>query len=196
MALSIEPLTGGAIEAILPELARLRIAVFRDWPYLYDGNYDYERDYFAGFSKAPGSVVIAAHDGDQLVGAATATVMGGHADGFEKPFVEAGYDTSTIFYFGESILLPRYRGQGAGHRFFDERERHARTFPGIRQASFCAVVRSPDHPKKPADYVPLEAFWTRRGYQPVPGLVGTFEWRDIGDDKATAKPMQYWITDL
>ena len=38
-------LTGNAVGEVLDDLARLRIAVFRDWPYLYDGDVAYERDY-------------------------------------------------------------------------------------------------------------------------------------------------------
>ena len=37
-------LTGDAVAGALDDLARLRIAVFRDWPYLYDGDVAYERD--------------------------------------------------------------------------------------------------------------------------------------------------------
>ena len=33
----IETLTGAALTEALDDVARLRIAVFRDWPYLYDG---------------------------------------------------------------------------------------------------------------------------------------------------------------
>jgi hypothetical protein len=33
----------GELEAALDDLARLRIAVFADWPYLYEGDAAYER---------------------------------------------------------------------------------------------------------------------------------------------------------
>ena len=49
MSLSVEAVTGPALKDVLPDLARLRIAVFRDWPYLYDGSEDYEREYLAKF---------------------------------------------------------------------------------------------------------------------------------------------------
>ena len=52
-------LTGDAVAGVLDDLARLRIAVFRDWPYLYDGDVDYERDYLTAY-QSPGAVVDAA----------------------------------------------------------------------------------------------------------------------------------------
>ncbi|MFP5511018.1 MAG: GNAT family N-acetyltransferase, partial [Alphaproteobacteria bacterium] len=39
----VAALTGAGLEAALDDVARLRIAVFRDWPYLYDGDLAYER---------------------------------------------------------------------------------------------------------------------------------------------------------
>jgi GNAT superfamily N-acetyltransferase len=122
--------------------------------------------------------------------------MVGHADAFAEPFRARGYDVDHIFYFGESVLLREYRGQGIGHAFFDQREAHARGLGGYTHATFCAVVRPSDHPMKPANYVPLDAFWQRRGYTRMDGLVGSFSWRDIGDAGETAKPMQFWMKAL
>lgn len=196
MSVRIESLTGEAIKGVLAELARLRIEVFREWPYIYDGSYDYERAYFAKFAAAEGSLVAAAMDGERLVGAATAAPMGGHADGFDEPFKARGWDIGSLFYLGESVLLRSYRGRGIGHAFFDAREAHARTFPGVKTATFCSVVRPERHPMKPDGYRPLDDFWKKRGYQPVEGLVGAFAWQDIGEDGETTKPMQYWVKDL
>ena len=50
-------LTGNAVGEVLDDLARLRIAVFRDWPYLYDGDVAYERDYLTAY-QSPGAVVV------------------------------------------------------------------------------------------------------------------------------------------
>jgi len=104
-------------------------------------------------------------------------------------------DTAEIFYFGESVLLPQYRGHGIGVKFFEEREAAARAF-GYPLCCFCGVQRPDDHPMKPADYVPLDAFWGNRGYVQRPDLVASFSWRDIGDAAETAKPMVYWMKDL
>ena len=117
----VEPLTGQALTAALPDLARLRITVFRDWPYLYDGTLDYEQGYISRFAAARDAVIVAAIvatvDGDRIVGAATALPMAGQADAFAEPFRQRGYDIDRIFYCGESVLLPEYRGRGLGHAF-------------------------------------------------------------------------------
>ncbi len=54
MAIRIEALAGAALQRALPALARLRIAVFRAYPYLYDGDLAYEEDYVRKFAASPG----------------------------------------------------------------------------------------------------------------------------------------------
>jgi GNAT superfamily N-acetyltransferase len=195
VSIAIRPLTGAALQAALPDLARLRIAVFAAWPYLYAGSEDYEREYLAEFTAAADAVLVAAYDGERIVGAATASPLIAQDDYIRAPFVAAGIDPAGLFYFGESVLLPDFRGQGVGHAFFDHREAAARTW-GASHASFCAVVRPLDHPARPADYIPLDAFWSKRGYAPVAGLVGSFAWQDHGETEETSKPMQYWMREL
>lgn len=196
MTLAIAPLTGAALKTALPDIARLRIEVFRDWPYLYDGTYEYERDYFTNFAASDGAVIVVARDGDRIVGAATGAPMGDHADEFATPFNAAKRDTKPLFYLGESVLLKSYRGRGVGHAFFDQREAHAVALGGFTHTTFCSVVRPDGHPMRPDGYRPLDGFWRKRGYRPVPDLVGSFEWLDIGEAALTAKPMCYWMKAL
>ena len=51
MTLDVRSLTGDDIKSVLPDLARLRMIVFRDWPYLYDGTLEYEEEYLAKFAN-------------------------------------------------------------------------------------------------------------------------------------------------
>ena len=122
MSAAVRPLTGAALQAALPDLARLRITVFAAWPYLYAGSEEYERHYLAEFTAAPDAVLVAAYDGERIVGAATASPLIAQDSYIREPFMAAGIDPAGIFYFGESVLLPDYRGQGIGHAFFDHRE--------------------------------------------------------------------------
>jgi GNAT superfamily N-acetyltransferase len=196
MALEVESLFGEEIGSVLPDLARLRIIVFRDWPYLYDGTLEYEETYLAKLAAAKDAVCVIARDGDQIVGASTAAPMIEHADEFAAPFEKAGYDLSTIFYCGESVLLKSHRGHGLGNAFFDHREAQAHHLGGFTHSTFCRVVRPDDHPLKPADYRPLDGFWRKRGYAPVNGLIATYDWKDIDQAEETAHPMQFWMRPL
>ncbi|MEX2643747.1 MAG: GNAT family N-acetyltransferase [Acetobacterales bacterium] len=189
------PLTPDELDAALPALAGLRIGVFRDWPYLYDGDMAYEQDYLRTYAESPDAIVVGAWDGPRLVGAATGAPMEDHAEAFADPFVERGYAIGDIFYCGESVLLPEYRGHGIGHAFFDHREAHARRL-GRRWSCFCAVVRPDDHPLRPAGYRPLDAFWEKRGYRRMPGAFARFPWKDVDSDRETEKALQFWIREL
>ncbi len=191
----VRVLTGAALEAALDAVADLRIAVFRDWPYLYDGDRAYERRYLQSYRDSARAILVGAFDGDRLVGAATGTPLADHADDFAAAFDGSGYALDQVFYCAESVLLPAYRGQGIGHRFFDAREDHARRL-GFRYCAFCAVERPADHPLKPGDYRPLDAFWRGRGYDKLPGAVARFTWKDVGEAEPTAKPLQVWIRAL
>lgn len=195
MSLRYQALTGAAIGAVIDGLADLRIRVFRDWPYLYDGDLDYERGYLAVYRDNPRAIVAAAYDGDRLVGAATGLPMVDADAEFRAAFEGTDYAPEQVFYCAESVLLPDYRGQGAGHRFFDLREGQARGL-GLRYAAFCSVKRPDDHPARPDGYRPLDGFWRKRGYAPLPGVVAQFTWRDIGDSAETAKPLQVWMRAL
>ena len=188
---TLKRLQGRAVDEVVEPLAALRIAVFRDWPYLYDGDADYERRYLARFAASPRALVVGAFDGARLVGAATALPLADEHEEFKAPFAARGDEVGAVFYLAESVLLPAYRGRGIGHGFFDHREAAARE-GGFTRAVFCAVVRAADDRRRPADARALEPFWRGRGYVPLEGVVCRFAWRDLGDSEETAKPLQFW----
>jgi GNAT superfamily N-acetyltransferase len=191
----VEVLTGRDLEAVLDDVARLRIAVFRDFPYLYDGDFDYERRYLQTYRDSDRAVLVGAFDGTRLVGAATGTPMEDHSDDLAGAFAGTGRALDEIFYCAESVLLPDFRGRGVGHRFFDLREAHARAL-GRRYCAFCSVVRPVTHPLRPADYAPLDPFWRKRGYAPLDGVKAQFRWKDVDVAAETAKLLQFWMRAL
>jgi GNAT superfamily N-acetyltransferase len=191
MSLRIEPLTGAKLEAHLQDLARLRIEVFREFPYLYDGDLEYERRYLETFARAPDAMIVAAVDDTGVVGASTCAPLGAQPPDITAPFRERGDDLASYCYFGESVLRRTYRGLGLGARFFDAREAHARSL-GASFAVFCAVVRADNHPKRPAQYRPLDAFWSKRGYARAEGMTCQIHWKLLGGTQETAHPMQFW----
>ena len=195
-SITIRSLTGPEIARAVEALAELRLRVFREWPYLYDGSLEYERAYLQPYLDCPHSVLVLVQDGDRAVGASSALPLRFETEEFQRPFLERGFDVDRVFYLAESVLLPEYRQRGFGVEFFKRREAHAAHLGGFAWAAFCAVERPTDHPLRPAGFVPLDAFWQKRGYAKHPGLQTRYAWTDLGDASDTEKPMTFWLKRL
>jgi len=196
MPVEIHCYSGQEAAPVVPDLARLRIEVFREFPYLYEGTLEHEQSYLRTYLACPASVLVVARDGHDVVGISTGLPLEFASPEFQRPFDLAGIPRAEVFYFGESVLRRAYRGQGLGVRFFAERESFAQRQPGFRWLTFCAVVRPFDHPRRPPDYRPLDDFWRKRGFQPRPEWQTTLSWPEIGDDQETTKPMAFWVKEL
>ncbi|CRI65037.1 conserved hypothetical protein [Thiocapsa sp. KS1] len=194
--LHVECRTGADLIADLPALARLRIQVFREYPYLYKGDAEYEERYLRTYADATDGVIVVVRDGDRVVGASSALPLAAETPNVIEPFKSHGYAPDRIFYYGESVLLPEYRGLGLGRRFFEEREAHARALGRFDLACFCAVERPHDHPQRPRHYRPLDGLWAKQGFVKQPQLRTTFSWRDLDEAEETPKPMVFWLKHL
>jgi GNAT superfamily N-acetyltransferase len=194
--MEILALSGKDILPYLDDLAKLRIEVFREFPYLYDGSIEYELQYLRMLSEASRGVLVAALDKKNLVGASTGMPLVDAEAAFQEPFKSSGHDPNHFFYCAESVLQQPYRGRGIGRRFFEEREAHVRRWPEFRQICFCAVDRPKDHPARPEGYKPLDQFWNRVGFVRRPDLRTEFPWRDVGEETETEKPMTFWVKQL
>eukprot|EP01037_Dinobryon_pediforme_P005967 gene5967-6039_t len=191
----IETHTHPHVATHMRSLSALRMQVFRAWPYLYDGSMPSEADTLTGFAASKTAALIIATDNGTPVGASTAVHMTEEDDHITLPFREAGIDLARICYFGESVLLDAYRGQGIGGRFFELREAHARSIPGVDTTAFCAVQRPDNHPLKPANAVPLDAFWTKRGYTRT-DLTCQMKWKQVDTDDKVPNTLRFWTKSL
>jgi GNAT superfamily N-acetyltransferase len=192
---SLRVLSGAAIAPHLDAVARLRMNVFREWPYLYDGDMAYERGYLAIYGRSPDSVFVLAMAGGAVVGASTGIPLAHETAEFQAPFQRRGIDAGRVFYCGESVLLPAWRGRGIGHAFFDRRESHARALGCFDWTAFCAVDRDADDPRRPAQHRGNEAFWLGRGYQRQPGMTMQLDWDEVGVG-ATSHALTVWLRPL
>jgi GNAT superfamily N-acetyltransferase len=191
----IQAVPGTGAMPWLDQVADLRIAVFREWPYLYDGDPGYEREYLAAYLASPRSVFVLALDGGRVVGASTGLPLVDGSGPFREPFDAGGPDPGQVFYFGESVLLPAWRGRGLGHAFFDAREAHARALGGFGWTAFAAVDRADDDPRRPPGHRSHAAFWRKRGYRPQPGLTMQLDWPELGVG-TRAHALTFWLRPL
>ncbi len=191
----LERFSGDAAGPWVPDLARLRIEVFREFPYLYDGSLEYEERYLRAFARSARSVIAVAFDRGRPVGASTGMPLEDETGEIQRPFREAGCDLGRVFYCAESVLLPAYRGRGLYRGFFAAREEHARGL-GFTLSAFCAVERPGDHPRCPPGYAPLDGIWSRLGYARRPELGATLSWKDLDEAQESPKPMVFWTKAL
>ena len=194
--MQIRTFTGAAVAPHLADLAALRIAVFRDWPYLYDGHAEYEAGYLSTYARSPESLFVLAFDGARVVGASTGVPLAHEGEAFRAPFAARGIEADSVFYFGESVLLTEYRGQGLGHRFFDEREGYARSLRRFAWTAFAAVDREADDARRPAAHRGNEAFWAKRGYLRQPGMTMRLGWKEVGDSVEAEHALTFWLRPL
>lgn len=192
----IESVVGNELKPYLEKIGRLRIEVFREFPYLYDGSTEYEQEYLKTYLESPDSFAVLVFDNRELVGCSTGIPLRDEDEAFQKPFLMAGIDPEKIFYCGESILRKKYRGHGIYKYFFSEREQHAKSLDGFNWITFCAVVRAVDHPLKPENYQSLEPIWSKYGYQKRPDLTTSFPWKDLHEASESEKEMVFWIKPL
>jgi len=173
-------------------LGGLRIKVFREFPYLYDGDEAYEREYLSVYLNSPRFLAVLALDADgRPVGATTCLPLEDEQEAFRAPFTSAGLNPADFLYLAESVVLPEYRGRGLGREFFARREAHARRL-GLGRTTFCSVDRRADHPARPAAWKPLDPFWSSLGYVRRPELRAVFPWKELGERQESPKTLTFW----
>jgi len=192
--LRLETLTGAGLRAVLPALSRLRLAVFAEWPYLHAGNAAEDASDFEAFAADPDAAAVVAFEDDTPVGMATCQPLVNDPGPMAAAFRARGLDPARFCYFAESVLLPPWRGCGAGLGFFAGREAHARAL-GLSAAAFGAVVRNPNDPRRPPGHVPLDGFWRNRGYAHRPDISCVMSWQELDDDRETPHVLSFWLKD-
>ncbi|GAB3370367.1 GNAT family acetyltransferase [Spongiibacter taiwanensis] len=192
--ISLTAVHGDGLLPYLDDLAALRIAVFREWPYLYEGNLGYEANYLGRYAACSDSLTLLCHHGPKLIGASTALPMVNAEEDMQAPLLRAAIPLDRVLYYGESLILPSYRGFGLGRQFFQYREQHAQQL-AVDIACFCAVERPDAHPGRPPHYRGNDAFWLRQGYLPT-SMICQFDWPDIGENATSTKPLRFWIKPL
>ncbi len=192
MDIEVKSFNGGEAKKYVKDLAELRIEIFREYPYLYNGNIKSEKEYLSTFIDAKDSVLVLAFDGDKVIGASTGLPMEQETENVQKPWKENGFDLSKIFYFGESVLKNEYRGKGIGVKFFEHREKWAALLNRFDMFAFCGVIRPDDHPLRPKGWQPLDLFWQKRGYRKTDDYICEMLWQEIGQSEETPKKLLFW----
>ncbi|MRR35705.1 GNAT family N-acetyltransferase [bacterium] len=191
----LELCTGPAVIPYLSEIARLRITIFREFPYLYKGSQEIETKYLQAYAEAPDACVFVVRDGEAIIGAVTGVPLSGEPASFTAPFAGSPFSLDTIYYVGEVLFFPAYRGQGLGSRLLQEFEDHVRALGRYQRLACATVVRPETHPLRPSDYRPIDGLLLRAEFIKYPELRVALPWPDL-DGNITENTMVFWMNEL
>jgi GNAT superfamily N-acetyltransferase len=188
-------LTGTAIVGAVDDLATLRLEIFPEYPYLYQGRREDELAYLGSYAEAPDACVILACYGLTVIGAATGMPLV-HEDAWMRDaFAGTTFPLNEVYYVGELLFRPDYRNCGLGRKLLDRLENHIRSLDGYRYLTCATVERPDDHPLRSRDYIPITRFLARTGFDRLLGVTTSFMWRET-DGVTRDHPMQFWSKEL
>jgi GNAT superfamily N-acetyltransferase len=187
---NMQILRGSEIQHYIDQLGRFRIQIFREYPYLCDGSIEYERTYLDRYSRSPNSLLLILQDVLGIVGACTGIPLVDEDPEFQNAFV--GENKEEIYYIGEVMLRADSRGKKLGSRLMstaldliDSNQ--------FKKISLCTVDRGLSHPREPLGYSPPDYLWKKYGLEKSGNLMAGQDWKDIGQDVETRKPLSIWF---
>ena len=188
-------LTGTAIADGLDDVATLRLDIFPEYPYLYQGRREDELKYLDTYAEAPDACVILAYDGHAVIGAVAGMPLIHEDAQMHDAFAGTAFPLNEAYYIGELLFRLGYRKCGLGQKLLAQQESHIRSLGRYHTLTCATVERPDDHPLRPRDYIPITRFLARTGFVRLPGVTTHFMWRET-DGVKRDHPMQFWSKEL
>jgi len=195
MDITEQLLTGTDIAGALDDLATLRLDIFPEYPYLYQGLRENEFKYLGTYAEAPDACVILAHEEDAVIGAVTGMPLIHEDAQMLDAFAGTAFQLNETYYVGELLFRPAYRNCGLGQKLLAQLESHIRSVGRYFKLTCATVERPDDHPLRPRDYIPITTFLARTGYVRLPGVTTHFTWCETDGIKRD-HTMQFWSKEL
>ena len=183
-------LRGSEIKDCIDRLGGFRIQIFREYPYLYDGSIEYERTYLSRYSMAPESLCLILEDALGIVGACTGIPLAREDSEFQNAFV--GENKEEVYYIGEVMLRADSRGKKLGSSLMST-ALDLIDSNKFKKISLCTVDRGLNHPREPLSYSPPDYLWKKYGFEKSGNLMAYLDWKDVGQDVETRKPLNIWF---
>lgn len=173
----------------LDDIARLRITIFREFPYLYEGSLAYEKEYLAKFSRSKESVTILAKDQEEVIGVFTGLPLHLEDETITRSIPQEKLLDS--FYFSELLLLKAYRKQGIGKNLLQQMETIIKQKSVYQRIVFASILREENHPLKPLEYYSMDNAWKKYGYSKTTDTCQIL-WKEINQSEETPKTLAIW----
>ena len=140
---------GQVSEVVLEEVANLRINVFSEYPYLYQGTMESEKLYLKHYLSQSNIILVLIKLDNQTIGAVLGSPLEGMGEKYVTPFLNKGLCVNTIYYLGDIILKKEYRGKGLGGQLYAQFEAVLNDLGGYKNLTICEIATSEDDPLRP-----------------------------------------------
>ena len=193
--MEFEIATGHEFQQYTNEIAALRMLVFKEYPYLYDGDMQTELDHLNDYSKSKNSILIIVKDEQKVIGAVTGIPLAEVDEVFLTPFAK-NEPIDSIFHLGEILLLKEYRGKGIGYKTYKLFEDLVREKKQYNKIAIIEVVRDQDDPRKPKNYISARKFWEKMGYTEHPKMVIHTFYKEVDSPEKVPHTLVYSFKDM
>ncbi|MCG8332269.1 MAG: GNAT family N-acetyltransferase [Chitinophagales bacterium] len=190
--ISIKLFLGKKAEQYIDEVANLRIKIFREFPYLYDGDKDYEKHYLKKFIGTEDSLIAIAFDENSVIGALTGLPLKLEEQTIYQAWIQKGDSIDKVYYFSEALIFKAYRRQGIGKALFTIAESWVSSTNQFETYTLATVIRANNHPKRPQGYTSSDAFWLKLDYKKTDDIICTISWKEVGEETESSKPLLFW----
>ncbi len=182
---------GAETHPFIEAVAEIRIQVFQEWPYLYYGSFKGEKEYLSIYERSSDTTWLLARVDGNLIGVVTGIPLAACPDEIQHPFTENQKPLEGLYYLGEIVVLPFYRGKGIGLELYQHFEKEVRTINEITSIVHCSVVRDPNDIRKPLNYRSVDQFWKQQGYEILDEITAEFSYKEVDSEKKTPHTMVF-----
>jgi len=186
---------GKEILPFLEEISKLRRKIFREWPYLYEGTDESDKEFVEVYANCDAIAVFVINNG-KLVGHSIGVPLVAMPEEFTDRFSSHSIPKEKIFYWAEIILLEEYRNKKIGEKIYYQMEEAIKKANKYALISGCEIYREENDERRPKSYRSNDHFLEKIGFVRNPDMIAFFTYKEIGESEATPKEMHFWEKQL
>lgn len=192
---TLQTLSGSQTKPYYKSIANMRINMFREFPYLYEGSYEYEEDYLNTYFNSSHSAFMLVLDSGKVVGFSTSIPLAEELEEIQAPFKAHHLPVKDYLYVGEVMLEEPYRGQGILRKFLEYHEERAKIL-NIPHVTLMSVIRPEDHPMQTEKYRKLDPIWQHFGYKRLENMDVKIKWKQVDTHKDEENILALWVKEI
>lgn len=178
---NIVVLRGAEIEPYLPEIVDLMVEVYRESPFFYEGTREEYLPLVKAYSDSPQGIACVLFDGKKIIGVAAGAPLNQVSEKWQTPFKNESLDQ--IYYLGDEVLHPQYRGKHLGSKLFDLfMEEVPKSFSTV---AFTMMEKSAEEPG-------VKGVLQNRGFVERKDKTVVIPWTEIGSKEEVPHKLVFW----